>query len=247
VRFATRLGFAIEPGTAAGIRELAGRIVAISGERIFDELSRMLQTPASPAAARLLAELGLAQAVLPELFDTDPTPWQAGLERLDLVARHQDLVLSLGALLLDAPPPRLIDRLRGWGASNAVLDAILWFAQQRDGWHDAAAWPLARFKNLLHAKESRRLLVLWEAQERRLTAAATATEAAKARAASIAPERIHPPPLLGGEDLKRELRLPEGKALGDLARTLYDAQLNEEVATRDEALALAHRLAGGPK
>ena len=47
VRFAVRFGFAIAPATGAAIRRLAPRIRQISGERIFDELSKMLARPSA--------------------------------------------------------------------------------------------------------------------------------------------------------------------------------------------------------
>jgi tRNA nucleotidyltransferase/poly(A) polymerase len=42
VRFASRFGFAIEPGTFAAIRGLAAKISGVSNERVRDELTRML-------------------------------------------------------------------------------------------------------------------------------------------------------------------------------------------------------------
>ena len=68
VRFAVRLGFAIDPDTAAGIARFAPRITSISGERIYEELTKMLARPSAAEALRKLEEFKLAEAILPEMF-----------------------------------------------------------------------------------------------------------------------------------------------------------------------------------
>ncbi len=68
VRFAARLGLRIDPATAAAIRELAPTVATVSGERIRDELLRMLTADAPPSLAlRLMEELGILGVVLPEV------------------------------------------------------------------------------------------------------------------------------------------------------------------------------------
>jgi len=50
------------------------------------------------------------------------------------------------------------------------------------------------------------------------------------------------PPLLNGRDLQEELGMREGEELGRVLRRLRDAQLEGEIGSRDEALALARRM-----
>ena len=52
VRFATRLGFQIEPETARAIRSHAAKIERISPERIREELEKMLAAPKPPRSVR---------------------------------------------------------------------------------------------------------------------------------------------------------------------------------------------------
>ena len=66
VRFASALGFEIEPGTLDAIRALAPLCAELSGERIREELTRMLTGRFPDRALTLLQETGLLQAVLPE-------------------------------------------------------------------------------------------------------------------------------------------------------------------------------------
>jgi poly(A) polymerase/tRNA nucleotidyltransferase (CCA-adding enzyme) len=55
-------------------------------------------------------------------------------------------------------------------------------------------------------------------------------------------EQLEPtPPLLNGDDLMRELGLAPGPLIGKLLAAVGEAQADETIATRDEALALARR------
>ncbi|HLW86231.1 MAG TPA: CCA tRNA nucleotidyltransferase [Candidatus Sulfotelmatobacter sp.] len=67
VRFAARFEYAIEPGTLAAIRKLAGEIHVVSRERVRDELTRMLTEGHASRAFLLLDETGLLREVLPEI------------------------------------------------------------------------------------------------------------------------------------------------------------------------------------
>ncbi|MGH2444972.1 MAG: CCA tRNA nucleotidyltransferase [Candidatus Limnocylindria bacterium] len=67
-RFAGRFEMVIDPATEAAIRELAPTAGAVSGERVRDELLRILALDPRPSRALLLLErLGLMGVVLPEL------------------------------------------------------------------------------------------------------------------------------------------------------------------------------------
>ena len=67
VRFAVELGFEIEPRTGAAVREHAAAIDAVSPERVFAELKRVVAAPRVRDGLELMQETGLLAAVLPEL------------------------------------------------------------------------------------------------------------------------------------------------------------------------------------
>jgi poly(A) polymerase len=67
VRFASRLGFDIEPRTWQSMIELAPTIEFISPERHRGELNMMLLHPSAPRAIRLMDECGLLHFLLPEI------------------------------------------------------------------------------------------------------------------------------------------------------------------------------------
>jgi poly(A) polymerase len=66
VRFATVLGFSLDPGTASAVRRRSAEIIAVSGERIRDELSKVLAHRQRLAGLRLAWRLGLLGHILPE-------------------------------------------------------------------------------------------------------------------------------------------------------------------------------------
>lgn len=68
VRFAAGLGLRIEPATAAALRDLATTVEGVSGERIREELLRMLNGPTPPSSAlRDMEQLGILRVILPEV------------------------------------------------------------------------------------------------------------------------------------------------------------------------------------
>jgi len=103
-RFASRLGFEIEPDTARAIGASASALATISRERVRDELEKLLLGPAPARGISLLCELGLAEFSLPDI------PRLRGMQQE--VGRHKD-VFSHSLQVLDRTPPRLALR---WAA-----------------------------------------------------------------------------------------------------------------------------------
>jgi len=67
VRFASVLDFSLEPETAAAIKVCANLVTRISGERVGDELSRILtESKRAGDAIMMMDELRLLQVLLPE-------------------------------------------------------------------------------------------------------------------------------------------------------------------------------------
>jgi tRNA nucleotidyltransferase/poly(A) polymerase len=127
VRFAARLGFGIEPRTLAAMRSEASRLRLISGERVREELSRMLVHTTRRRAVELLDEAGLLGVILPEVppmrgceqppdFHPEGDVWIHTLLALDGLPRRPSFELALGMLLHDAGKPptfvRAPDRIR---------------------------------------------------------------------------------------------------------------------------------------
>ena len=242
VRFAVRFDFEIDRQTADAIGRNARKISAVSGERICDELTQMLSAPSAGRALRSLGELGLAQVVLGDLF-ADERLWGRSLRRVEAVADGADLALTLAATLCELGRPAIRKLTRRWGASNHLRDALCFLARGLDLWETAAELPLCEFKRLMANANFARLTALWESQEQIETGAAPLSRRAAERADGIDPQAVAPPPLVTGADLLEMGMHPDAK-LGRVLRTLYDAQLNETILTRADALARAGELAG---
>lgn len=69
IRFASQLGFIIEPKTQRAITKLAGNIKFVSKERVRDELIKILASPKPGQGIRLLYDTKLLQYILPELTE----------------------------------------------------------------------------------------------------------------------------------------------------------------------------------
>jgi putative nucleotidyltransferase with HDIG domain len=116
VRFAARFGFALEAQTAAAIRALAGRIDAVSRERVRDELTKMLTEGRARRAFELLDETDLLVQVLPEVtrmkgveqppqFHPEGDVWIHTLMLLEQLPAGCPMTLAWGALLHDVGKP----------------------------------------------------------------------------------------------------------------------------------------------
>jgi len=240
VRFAVALGFRIDPKTAAAVRRHAPKISSISGERIFEELRRMLSAPSAGKALEKLHSLKLAQAVLPELFAAGA--WEAARERVAAVAGRKDATLTPASLLSDISAGEIRRIVRRWGASNELRDAICHVAAHKDDWRDAAGWALCDFKRLMAEGHFERLRAMWRFEEHKATGRQVQSRRIARRAAGIPSDKVAPAPLVTGADLLG-MGMVEGPALGRVLRRLYDAQLDERITTRREALKEARRLA----
>lgn len=116
VRFAARLGFAIEPETMRAMQHTAGEIGQVSCERIRDELTRMLTEGHARRAFELLDDSGLLQQLLPEavkMHGVEQPPewhpegdvWTHTMLLLEKLEPGCSPTLAWGALLHDIGKP----------------------------------------------------------------------------------------------------------------------------------------------
>uniref|UniRef100_A0A831U704 CCA tRNA nucleotidyltransferase n=1 Tax=Geobacter metallireducens TaxID=28232 RepID=A0A831U704_GEOME len=85
-RFAATLGFRIDSATLAVIPDLAPLLATIAGERIRDELFRILQVPEAGSFFRLMGDGGLLE-VLFGLLPSRITPAAEAIDRVEEVVR----------------------------------------------------------------------------------------------------------------------------------------------------------------
>ena len=68
IRFATQLNFEIEPETFEALERNRERIKIISGERIIDELQKIMASDSPARGFELLFQCGLLEIIFPELY-----------------------------------------------------------------------------------------------------------------------------------------------------------------------------------
>jgi poly(A) polymerase len=116
VRFAARLGFAIDPATATAIRQLASQITVVSPERIRDELTLILTEGGARPGFEFLDTLGLLPHILPEIsklrgvqqppeYHPEGDVWVHTLLLLEKLPPQPSPSLAWGALLHDVGKP----------------------------------------------------------------------------------------------------------------------------------------------
>ncbi len=82
-RFATQLGFAIDPAVRAAMKDQAQRVEILSRERIIDELQKIMAASVPSVGFKLLEEAGILKRIFPELVALK------GVEEVD-GQRHKD-------------------------------------------------------------------------------------------------------------------------------------------------------------
>ncbi|MDR0864007.1 MAG: CCA tRNA nucleotidyltransferase [Candidatus Symbiothrix sp.] len=127
IRFATQLGFFIEPETFDAIERNKDRISIISKERVVDELNKIILAPRPSIGFELLEQTGLLEIIFPELTALKGIETKEGIGHkdnfshtltvLDNLARTtDDLWLRWTALFHDVGKPgvKRFDNKLGW-------------------------------------------------------------------------------------------------------------------------------------
>jgi poly(A) polymerase len=140
-RFASQLGFAVDPAVVAAMADMAERISIVSAERVRDELTKLLLSDRPRPGLTLLVDTTICDRILPELpelrMEIDEhhrhkNVYEHSLTVLEqsigleyrLPAGGPDLVIRLAALLHDIGKPRTRRFEPGGGVSFYHHDAV---------------------------------------------------------------------------------------------------------------------------
>ncbi len=240
VRFASRLGFTIEPATFDAIRCQAAGIQAISAERIRMELEQILADPNRERGWRLLHAVGLSAFLVEGLTFSDDDVDQAA-RRLAALPARASFPLALATVLHARPEPPARAVCIALRMSTAETDCVTWLLQKLPQARAADRLELADVKQLRADPRFEALVALLRAEADAEGQAPTAAETLARRADAIAAPDVSPAPFVSGDDLLAR-GVPPGRRLGRILETVFRAQLNEQIANRDEALAMAEGL-----
>jgi len=228
VRYATRLGFSLEPDTDAWLRRDLAYVEAVTGARLRRELSLTFEEARAAEATLLADRVGILRTIHPllSLDEALAGRWRQALENehhghLDdlgycLVARVEDEgdVDSIVRRLLVSgrveTALRDLVRLRGLSAKLAVsVQDPVAAVELLDGRSPAAVWALSLLDEGAAGTACARYLSEWRHVKASLT----------------------------GRDL-RALGLQPGERLGSILQRLRRARLRGEVISRDDELSL---------
>lgn len=127
IRFAAQLNFRIEENALAAIAENAERIKIVSGERVADELNKILMTVKPSIGFDLLYKTGLLKIIFPQMVDLAGAEYIDGMGHKDnfyhtlqvvdnIVPNTNDIWLRWAAVLHDIAKPatKKFEEGHGW-------------------------------------------------------------------------------------------------------------------------------------
>lgn len=266
VRFASVLGFKIDPKTFSAVKKSAAEIKTVSYERVRDELIKMFTGPTPGLALTLLDKSGLLKEVLPEVEKMKGVQQPKAFHPEGDVFVHTRLLmqqlknpsamLAFGCLLHDVGKPdtfRRADRIRFNGHDRvgaAITDKILTrlrFPNDLKADVIACVDGHMRFKDVRQMREStlkkflQRPTFETELEQHRIDCLASHGDLKNWRflkkvVKSLTKEEIKPLSLLGGHDILK-LGHKEGPVIGKILKALEEQQLERKIQTKEEALA----------
>ena len=240
VRFAARLSFEIEPGTARAIQQAADRIRLISAERIRAELLMILTAPTRRRGWELLHRVGLSPWIVPQTTWTDDEAADVAA-RLDPLPEACSDALALSVILRKYAPAEAAARCRALTCSNAQVRAVVWLLKHLPHLLNCRSFEPADSKLLLAEPWCADLEQLARAEVCGRGLSTDALRVWQREKARVSPDEVAPPRLVTGDDLAA-LGLQPGPLYARLLTELYRRQLNGQLTDREQALAAARTL-----
>jgi tRNA nucleotidyltransferase/poly(A) polymerase len=236
---------------------MAGEVTTVSAERIGMEIRRILVDSNRAVGVRLLRETNLLAHVLPEVADLSAHNFDETLRVLGAL-NAPTLPLALAAVLSTEYRMRRTDDVatctlpgrplvthtvgRRLRYTNKEVERATWLLISLPKMARAAELPWPTLQRILIHDGAEELLALHEA----IAGPDDPAMMFCRERMAWPPERLNPPPLVAGSDLIGH-GLSPGPEFSALLEQIRDAQLNGQIATREEALALADRLRGEGK
>jgi poly(A) polymerase len=270
VRFAARLGYAIEEGTYDALCLMSAGLTQISAERIGEEMAKVLCSANAGRAVRLMNDTGILRAILPEVealvgveqppdFHPEGDVFEHTCLMLDAM-RSPSPELALAVLLHDVGKPETFvvdDRIRfndhdKVGAVKAAeICRRFRYSNERVERVEALVEAHMRFAMVMRMKTStlKRLLAMPHFEEHlelhRLDCLASHRKLDNydflvQKMREMPAEVISPPPLITGADLIAMGYLP-GPRFREMLGAVRDGQLEGDLSSREQAMEMVRR------
>jgi hypothetical protein len=147
----------------------------------------------------------------------------------------------LAALLADSAPPDAVGKVcRRWRLSNQLTDRAEWLSVHRGCLKDAQSTRWSVLQKILISPGIEELLRWTEVEAAVRRRESPEVDYCRARLAQPCGQ-LDPPPLVTGDDLLRHGVAP-GPIFGELLAQLRDAQLDSQIHSKDEGMAMVDRL-----
>jgi len=268
VRLASQLEFSIEEETLATLKEMAAEITSVSPERIRDELIKILTDRHAYQGVRLLIDTGLMSHILPEVMAMEGVEQPPEYHPEGDVLTHTLLMLkqmenpsvelAMAVLLHDIGKPltykkeeritfrnhakvgaalaeRICERLR---FSRKETERIVALVREHLKFIQVREMRLPKLKRFLQKEDIADHLELHRLDCLASNGNLANWEFCQQKLKEFGPEALRPPRLITGHDLIA-LGYKPGPLFARVLHLVEEAQLEERISTREEALRLA--------
>lgn len=219
-RFVAQLDFILEQTTFDAVKQMAALVKTVSGERLRDEMGKLLKSKAVSKGLEVMVATDLMQLLFPfRLRDNEwfgsygaKEVWQT-LALFFRNAKSEELSSSIQLLKLSTKEQRSIEKAWALWQKPDDFFALNLGKQLQKLTEEGSFWALQvlMLEGSVWASQVKDLFKEWQLWQNRL-----------------------PRPLLTGEDLKGKLT---GKAIGVCLAEAFELQLERKLQTRDEAIA----------
>ena len=235
IRFGARLGYTIEQQTWNAVQAMAPKIHQVSGERIRDELSRILTEGQAALGMRMMDTSGLRKEILPEFA------WNDHIEHsLRFVKTGAQPDFAMGILLHDTPindVRKIVERLK---FSRAEMNHIIALVENLPRFSAIRQMSVSSLKRFFRTSRFEDHLAL--ARVHLITAGSDLSDYdfAHRKQHEWSDDDIRPVPLITGDDLI-QMGFTPGPQFKQILTRVEDEQLEGRLQTRSDAVGFITR------
>ena len=235
IRFGARLGYTIEQQTWNAVQAMAPKIHQVSGERIREELGRILTEGQAALGMRMMDASGLRKEILPELV------WNDHVEHsLRFVKTGAQPDFAMGILLHDTPindVRKIVERLK---FSRAEMNHIIALVENLPRFSAIRQMSVSSLKRFFRTSRFEDHLAL--ARIHLITAGSDLSDYdfAHRKQHEWSDDDIRPVPLITGDDLI-QMGFTPGPQFKQILTRVEDEQLEGRLQTRSDAVGFITR------